>query len=85
MLDPETKGQRADDILGSDVFAEAVEGAKQRIKNEWASQASAEARERLWHRYQAVDEVVRELRAIRDNGVKLRHDREHRQRQENSK
>ena len=54
----------AQDILDSKVFKKAVEGAQQRIKDEWAREASQQTREALWHRLQATESLTRELRAI---------------------
>lgn len=75
-MDVETKGERAAQVLDNEVFAEAVAGAKQRIKNEWSREASGEARERLWHKLQAIDAVTLELTIIRDRGIVERKQRE---------
>ena len=76
ILDAEQKGDRAAQILGSEVYQEAVEGAKQRIKDAWAAKDDAQERDALWHKLQAIEAVNTELRIIRDRGIKARHERE---------
>lgn len=76
MLDPETKGERAAQILDNEVYSEAVKSARHRIQDDWAGQTNAESRERLWHTLQAIEAVTRELAILRDNGIVARKKRE---------
>lgn len=76
MLDALQKGDHAAQILGNEVYVEAVGGAKQRIKDTWAAAKSPAEREALWHQLQAIEAVTTELRIIRDRGIKERHERE---------
>lgn len=78
-MDPETKGERARQILENEVYQEATQNAKKRIKDEWAMTEDADERERLWHTHRAINAVTRELKALEGAGVKSRHDRERRQ------
>lgn len=78
-MSEESKGQSAERILTDEVFQEAVEGAKARLKDEWAAAESRDIRESLWHQLKALDAVPRELRSIRDRGVMHRSDREKRE------
>lgn len=76
MSDVEAMGDKARDILESATFASALDRARRRLQDEWASEQDAGQRDALWHKLQAIDVVPRELRAIRDVGVKHRKDRE---------
>jgi len=52
-------------ILESDVFVRAVANARERKKEEWARcKEGTEQREALWHAFQQVDSVSRELRTF---------------------
>lgn len=75
-MDAETKGERAAVILESEVYQDAIEGAKQRIKDTWAGAKAEVEREALWHKHQAIDAVTTELRIIRDRGILERTTRE---------
>lgn len=75
-MDAETKGERAAEILASDVYQEAVKSAKQRLKDSWGSEVTPGGREALWHKLQAVDAMTRELAIIRDRGIVERTARE---------
>ena len=68
-MDVEQKGERAAQILENEVFVEAVSGAKRRIRDSWTIAKSAPEREALWHQYQAIDAVTKELAIIRDRGI----------------
>lgn len=68
-MDAQTKGERAAQILENEVYQEAVAGAKQRIKDEWAAASDPAKRDTLWHKLQAIEAVNRELEVIRGNGV----------------
>lgn len=75
-MDVEAKGERAEEILKSDVYQDAARGAEQRIKDRWAITASATEREQLWHKLQAIRALDNELVIIRDRGVMERKHRE---------
>jgi hypothetical protein len=75
-VDAETKGDRAAQILETEVYQEAVMGAKQRITMEWAQAEDPALREDLWHKLQAIDGVTTELKIIRDRGIVARQKRE---------
>jgi hypothetical protein len=72
----ETKGERAREILENEVYKEAVNGASQRMKDEWAATADPLKRDALWHKLQAIEAVSMELRIIRDRGIVERHKNE---------
>lgn len=70
------RSRRAAEILAEEVFTEALEAARKRIKDEWAQCTAPQAREALWHQYQALESgITRELRAIRDKGKANKADR----------
>jgi predicted NAD-dependent protein-ADP-ribosyltransferase YbiA (DUF1768 family) len=71
-VDPVTKGERASNILDSEVYIEAVEGARGQIKHEWTQAKGQIEREALWHKYQAIDAVTTALRILRDRGIQER-------------
>lgn len=75
-MDAETRGERAKVVLENEVYQEAVRDAKQRIKEQWTNEPGAEARERLWHKFKAIDAVTTELAIIRDSGIVERTTRE---------
>lgn len=79
-MDAEAKADRAKDILESDVFQEAVERAKQKLKDQWAMERNADNREALWQQYNASEAVTIELSIIRDNGIVERSNREKKER-----
>lgn len=63
------RSRKAAEILAEEVFVEALEAARKRIKDDWASCTAPQAREALWHQYQALESgITRELRVIRDKG-----------------
>lgn len=66
MLTPQRAAEEAQKILANEAYQQAVENAKQRLKNEWATNPTPVQREALWHQFQALDAVSRELRAMRD-------------------
>lgn len=76
MLDVLQKGEHAAQILENEVYKEAVAGAKQRIKDEWAAAKVPSEREALWYQLQAIEAVNRELVIIRDRGIVERHKQE---------
>jgi hypothetical protein len=54
-------------FLESPAWSETVEAVEAKIKTEWArTDTSAERREQLWQKYQAFQDLKRELRATRD-------------------
>ena len=75
-MDAETKGERAGQILENEVYLEAIEGAKQSIKDEWVRAQGTTEREALWHQYRAIEGVTKQLRIIRDRGILERRQRE---------
>jgi hypothetical protein len=75
-VDAETKGDRAAQILETEVYQEAILGAKQRITSAWAQADDPTEREDLWHKLQAIDGVTTELKIIRDRGIVARQKRE---------
>jgi hypothetical protein len=77
-VDPQTKGERAAQILENEVYQEAVAAAKQRLKDVWAMTGEADERDALWHRHKAIDEVTQALLIIRNNGImdRKRHEKE---------
>ena len=77
-MDPITKGNRARDILESEVFKEAVSNARQTLKDRWTTTTAAAQRESLWHQFQALDAVEHELVLLRDRGTFERHQQEKR-------
>ena len=55
-------------ILESETYQKAVTSARERIKADWSRcNAGVDQREALWHAYQMVDSVTRELRVLTDN------------------
>lgn len=62
------ESRKAAEILDEEVYKTAIQNAKSRMKDEWATASSPQQREALWHQYQAVEGVSRELRIIRDKG-----------------
>jgi hypothetical protein len=76
MMDAETKGDRAAQILETEVYQEAIVGAKARIADEWAQAEDPEKRDDLWHKLKAIDAVTTELKIIRDRGIKARNERD---------
>lgn len=72
-MDVETKADRAAQILDNEIFKEAAERAKQRMKDAWANEEDPQKREALWQQYKASEAVTRELTIIRDNGIVARH------------
>ena len=64
------KAQEARRILDSDLWKEVIASTRQRLMDEWAREPSEAARDRLWHKLQAVSEVERELRKTTEHGVK---------------
>lgn len=63
------RSRKAAEILADEVFSEALEAARKRVKDEWASCSTPQGREALWHQYQALEHgIARELRVIRDKG-----------------
>lgn len=62
------RSRKAAEILSEEVYTDAVKNAKSRMKDEWATASSPQQREALWHQYQAIEGVSRELRIIRDKG-----------------
>lgn len=79
-MDVEAKGDRARRILEDDIFKEAVDRAKQSIKDDWSRATTQERREALWHRLQAVKAVPEALEVLKTDGAMHR---ERRQRREN--
>lgn len=75
-MDPESRGERAAQILDSEVYREAVSGARQQIKDDWTKAKASAEREALWHEFQAVERVTRALKIIRDRGIIERNKRE---------
>jgi hypothetical protein len=77
-VDPQTKGERAAQILENEVYQEAVAAAKQHLKDVWAMTGEADERDALWHRHKAIDEVTQALLIIRNNGImdRKRHEKE---------
>lgn len=65
-MDEHTKGERAREILDSEVFLESSENARLRIQEEWTNAKKPETREALWHQYNSLDAIPRELRVMRD-------------------
>ncbi len=63
------EGGRAEQILENETFKNAVAGAKQRLKDQWATEKDPTKREGLWHDLQGIDRVTRELEAIKGHGV----------------
>lgn len=80
-MNAETKGERARQILENEVYQEAVQGARQRLKDQWSNESSGEARERLWLKLKAIDAVTNELAIIRDRGIVERNKNERKERQ----
>ena len=68
-MNTHTQGERAGAILESEVFLECSENAKLRIYEEWKSAKKPEKREALWHQYNSLDAIPRELRVMRDAAV----------------
>lgn len=75
-MDPETRGERAAQILENEIYQDAVKGATQRIKNAWADTDDPIKRDEFWHQLKAIEAVTRELTIIRDNGIVIRNKRE---------
>ena len=75
-MDAETKGERAKQILENEVYQGAVEDAKRGLKDKWGMEPSAEARENLWHRLQAIDTVTEQLKIYHGTGAVERMKRE---------
>ena len=69
MLDAEQKGERAAAILESEVYAEAVELARQKLKDDWTKARAPQERENLWHQFQAIEAVTVALRILRERGI----------------
>jgi len=74
-MNVEEKAKLAQDILDSDVFKEAVERVEKRYHGEWLVGLTTEVREAAWAKTHVLDDVLRELRAIRDDGAVARHKR----------
>lgn len=68
MLTPQRAKEEAAKILANEAYQQAVENAKKRKKDEWSTATTSSQRETLWHEYQALDSVTRELRVMRDHG-----------------
>lgn len=68
-MDEYTKGERAKALLESEVFLECSENARLRIQEEWTNAKEPETREALWHQYNSLDAIPRELRVMRDAAV----------------
>lgn len=69
MLDAEQKGDRAAEILENEVYNEAVDEARKKIKDDWTKAKAPQERENLWHQYQAIDAVTVALRILRERGI----------------
>lgn len=68
MSDVILKGQKAKDILESDVFREAVQTAEDAITQEWREGKSPTDRESAHAKLRALTEVVRQLRIMMGQG-----------------
>ena len=77
-MDAQTRGERAARILEDEVYGDAVNGAKHRIKDKWGATDDPAQRDALWHQLQAIEAVTRELKIIRDNGIveRRKHEKE---------
>lgn len=62
------RGERASKIIGDEVFVDAVQQADALFTQEWKSATDTARREAAWAKSAALDEVVRVLRSIMDNG-----------------
>lgn len=62
------RGKRAREILADDVFADAVEAAKNAFVAEWERAQTPEAREVAWYKKAALTAVIDQLHAVVGNG-----------------
>ena len=66
------KAQEAKRILESDLFQEVIASMRQSLKDQWEAEPSQAARETLHATLRAVPLVVKELKKIRDDGIRGR-------------
>lgn len=63
------KAEEARRIVESELWKEVIASTRQRLKDEWEREPSEAARDRLWHKLQAIPEVEKELRKTIQHGV----------------
>lgn len=63
----EEKERRLRDILQDPVFNEVVECVRQELAQAWATEYDPAKRELIWHRQNAVSELLTGLRKLGDN------------------
>lgn len=72
-MDRRTEAVEAGRILNNEVYRTAKANAEERIWDEWKRTTGQAQREALWFRHQALDDVDRELRILRDGGTLADH------------
>jgi hypothetical protein len=63
-----TRAQRVTAILNDDVFKDAVTQCEEVFTAEWKNALDVTKREAAWAKLAALDEMLRVLRTIMDNG-----------------
>ena len=63
----EEKERRLRDILQDPVFNEVVEAVRQDLSAAWAAEQDPVQRELIWHRQNAVSELLTGLRRLGEN------------------
>jgi hypothetical protein len=71
------KGARAEQLLQSDVFNEAVSGLQGQLMDRWKLATDKDERERIWHCVQIAEQVKAAIITVANNGKLARRELEH--------
>jgi hypothetical protein len=71
------KGARAEQLLQSDVFNEAVNGLQGQLMERWKLATDPNERERIWHCVQIAEQVKAAIITMANNGKLSRKELEH--------
>lgn len=63
-----TEGRAAGQLLANEVFAHAIQMAREKVVQQWTAANSVEEREALWHDWHAVGRVVDQIDVIEGRG-----------------
>lgn len=66
------RGARAAELLESEVFTEAMEGARERFTQEWLTAGTVDEREMAWAKVHGIEGIRAHLRRTRDDGEHAR-------------
>lgn len=63
-----TRGKRVEALLADEMFLSALDEVRDTFVEEWKRGRDVQTRETAWAKFHAVDEFVRVMRSIMDNG-----------------